>query len=284
MAKFPKGKWSFLGAVYLCPIARLEWDGTTCMVSPYAHFFNGASVMSPYSPGTAVTATSTNVYVAEGSLYLKGSFDFGAGLNGLKGSFTAEVFSDYSLSLMVKYSWSGKKETSATWYGTVDDKSLSPAWDAAGRSFLVQYMAGDVSGGIVGASVGALKVIDVGAGWAFGYGMAAAKAGAGVGVSLPSWSDWCAATVPGTSSFPDWSGMPFLLVERGTAPYGYNQALLQVILSGTLSLSLTWTGWSSSIGLELKAAWGGGGKLGPRCTAEPYLAGVAQTNPITLKV
>ena len=177
MAKFPKGKWSFLGAVYLCPIARLEWNGTTCMVSPYASFFNGASVMSPYSPGTAVTATATNVYLAEGSLYLKGSFDFGAGLKGLKGSFTAEVFSDYSLALMVKYSWSGQKETSSTWYGTVDDKSLSPAWDAAGRSFLVQYMVGNIYGGVVGVSVGALKVVDVGAGWAFGYGMAAAGGG-----------------------------------------------------------------------------------------------------------
>ena len=151
MAGFPKGKWSFLGAVYLWPIARLEWDGTTCKVPPYAYFFNGSSVVSPYSPGTAVTATGTNVYLAEGSLYLEGSFDFGAGLNGLKGSFTAEIFSDSSLALMVKYSWSSQKETSSTWDGTVDDKSLSPAWDAAGRSFLVQYMAGDVSGGIVGA-------------------------------------------------------------------------------------------------------------------------------------
>ncbi|KAA0252778.1 hypothetical protein FBQ97_21855 [Acidobacteria bacterium ACD] len=282
MARFPKGKWSFLGAVYLCPIARLEWDGTTCKVSPWAHFFTGASVMSPYSAGDAVAATKTSVYTSSGSLYLSGSFDFSS-LKGMKGSFVAEVFSDYSLALLVKYSYTGQKETSATWYGTVDTSSIEPAWDAAGRSFLVQYMSGDVAGGVVGASVGALKVVDVGAGWTFGYGMAAAKAGAGAGVSLPAWSDWCAAEVPGTSAFPDWSDKPFLLVERGTAPYGYNQSLLQVILSGSVSLSLTWQGWSTSLGLEVKAAWGGGGKLGPRFVAEPYLCGVQQTNPITVK-
>lgn len=286
MAVFPNGKWSFLGAVYLCPVARLEWDGSTCKVSPWAYYWTGASTMSPYTPGDPVIATGVEIRYTESTrcLNMTGSFDFGKGMQGLKGSFTAEVFSDYSLALTLKYSSDGAKQAESSWYGTVDTKSISARSEAAGQAFLIRYMSGDVAGDVVGASVGALKVADIGAGWTYGYGMVAAKAGLGVGVSAPSWSDWYRAQVPGGSRFPDWSGKPFYVLERGSAPYGYNQAVLSIVLSGSVTLSCSWAGLSPSLGLEVKAAWGGGGKLGSRADGGPYLATARETNPISLKI
>lgn len=290
MSKFPDGKWSFLGSVYLCPIARLSYAAKTkeCKVWPFYDFNSGASVWSPYSAGDPVYATSVNEYGdAKNGVYISGTFDFSGKLRSgtLSGSFTAEIFEDWSLSLCVRYSTNGGKAASSTWYGQPTEDMKKAKEGLGGKKFWVRYQCGDVSAGVVKGSVGLLDVIDEGAGQRRMYPMVAGSTGAGAGFSLPSWSGFEYAEAQ-SGSYPDWGGKTFAVAETGgtAGVVSGSSATLAVTLSNKDVLRFKWEGFGSALGLEAKALFLGGGILGPGVDGGRCLTGTRKDNPVWPKV
>jgi len=284
--------------VLLCPVAELYYDGeSTCKVFPYKLFFRGASTMSPYTKGDFVCATNLRNYTAEdGGVFLAGDFDFGPEYNGLKGSFSAQIYSDYSLVLFLNYSWiEGKASKLAKnqWYGTVDPKSISPNQAKAGRKFRASIMMGKLRGGVAAEAVGAVKVQDIGAGWMFSYPLAGVSTGLGIGASAPSSSSFAYSQMPGNTSAPNWSGCVFGFVQAATSspiyytPSAAGAGCLWVRITSSIVLQfefITPKGVQWSLGLAASLGDAGVGKLGTQFDGGPYLYGTGDSNPMWLQV